>query len=86
MLEQLATIFLLESYYYDPGFALLLNIDNSGSNQSFAKEIGLPNDPNDLSGYSQTSNLMIRATAIPEPSSLFDLALDGLLLAPRRRR
>ena len=78
--------FFVGLYYRDPGFTLLLNVDNSGSNQSFIKQINSPYDPNDLSGYSQSTNLMIRATAVPEPSSLFVLALGGLLLAPRRRR
>ena len=66
--------------------SLFLGVDISGSNQSFGAQIGPPDNPNDLSGYSQFGNLMIRATAIPEPSSLFASLLGGLLLFVRRRR
>jgi len=75
-------------FYYDntPSGDLFIGVDTSGSNQSFAVGNGPPFDPNNFTGYSQLSNLMIRATAMPEPSSLCLLGMSGLLLTLRRRR
>jgi len=74
--------------YYSNGSSsesLYIDSDTSGSNQAFGVQLQPSGDPDVLFGYSTTSNLLIRATGVPEPASMSLAALSALLLLRRKR-